>query len=340
MDIVNEVFKKSKPIYNKLEEYGFIKDNNKYTYIKNFNNNEFKLIFSIENDILSCKVIDNNLDEEFLALNIKNNPSTYVNEVKNECQIILEDIRNNCFITSIFTYSQTNRLVNYIYNKYHDKPEFLWKNYEYGVFRNKDNQKWYGIIMNTQNIKSNDYPHNIEILNLKLGRDKITTLLKRKGFYKAYHMSKIDWITLALDDTLKDDEIINLIDESYNLVNSPNEWLIPANATYFDVINYFDNNKIVEWKQSTNILVNDIIYIYVGAPFSKIMYKCRAIEVNIPYSYIDNNINMNKLMKLEVIKKYKKDILTFKKLNELGIKSIRGPRKINKKISKEISKVE
>ena len=339
MDIINELFEKSKPDFSKLEKYGFKKNNNKYTFKKNFYNDEFKLILTISNNEITSKVIDNNLNEEYIALNIKNNQSSYANEVKNGYKLILNDIKDNCFITSNFTYEQTNRIVKYIYNKYNDKPEFLWEGYDYGVFRNKNNKKWYTIIMNTKSIKSNDYPHNKEILNLKLDRDKIKELLKIKGFYKAYHMSKIDWITIVLDKTLKDEEIIKLIDESYNLVNNPNEWIIPANANYFDVISYFDNNKIVEWKQSTNILENDIIYIYVGAPYSKIMYKCRAIKVNILYNYSDNNIKMKKLMQLEVINKYNKDILTFKKLNELGIKSIRGPRKISKKVSDEISKV-
>lgn len=341
MDILNDIFKKSTPDLNKLEEYGFKKSNNTYIYTKVFFNNDFKLIFTIDkNKNISSKIIDNNLDEEYVAINIKNNTSTYVNEVKEKLKQILEDIKNNCFITSIFIYPQTNRITSYIYNKYNDKPEFLWDNYNHGVFRNKINNKWYGIIMNLETIKSKEYPHNIEVINIKLDREKIKKLLKKNGFYKAYHMNKTDWITIALNDTLKDKEIIELIEESYELVKTSEEWIIPANATYFDVISYFDNNKIIEWKQSSKILIDDIVYIYIGAPYSKIMYKCKAKEVNIPYDYKDDNIKMNYIMKLEVIKKYTKDKLTFKKLNELGIKSIRGPRKITKKISEVIKEVE
>ena len=58
----------------------------------------------------------------------------------------------------------------------------------------------------------------IEIINVKLNRDKIQKLLNKKGFYKAYHMNKIDWITIILNDTVSDLDIIELIDESYNLV--------------------------------------------------------------------------------------------------------------------------
>lgn len=215
MDIINKIFKKSVPDYNKLESYGFIKENNKYIYYKDFYNNEFKLVFIIDNNI-SIKIIDNNIEEEYIAIN---NNSRYANEVKNELLIILNNIKDNCFITNYFVYSQTNRIVNLIYKKYKDKPEFLWKDADYGVFRNKNSNKWYGIIMNLENIKSLDYPHDIEIINIKLDRDKITKLLNKKGFYKAYHMSKIDWISISLNDTLKDIDIMNLIDQSYNLVD-------------------------------------------------------------------------------------------------------------------------
>ena len=58
----------------------------------------------------------------------------------------------------------------------------------------------------------------VEVINIKLGREKIQKLLNNKGFYPAYHMNKKDWITIILNDTLKDNDIIALIDESYGLV--------------------------------------------------------------------------------------------------------------------------
>ena len=58
----------------------------------------------------------------------------------------------------------------------------------------------------------------VEVINIKLGREKIQKLLNNKGFYPAYHMNKKDWITIILNDTLKDNDIIALIDEPYGLV--------------------------------------------------------------------------------------------------------------------------
>ena len=57
-----------------------------------------------------------------------------------------------------------------------------------------------------------------------------------------------------------------------------------------------------------------------------------AVEVNIPYEYKSKNISMKYVMKLKLIKQYNHEKYTFQYLNELGIKTIRGPRKIGKEI--------
>ena len=67
---------------------------------------------------------------------------------------------------------------------------------------------------------SND--EEIEIINLKINPDMINLLLNYKGYYKAYHMNKKNWISVILDDTITDKDIFRLIDYSYDIVNSNN----------------------------------------------------------------------------------------------------------------------
>ena len=184
--------------------------------------------------------------------------------------------------------------------------------------------------MNIFSNKLNKEIGEIEIVNIKLNEDKIMNLLKKEGFYKAYHMNKKDWISIILNDTIEDKEIFSLIDESYEIINDNEEWIVPANPKYYDILNCFNNTNEIIWKQSSNIHINDIIYLYVAAPYSKIMYKCRAVEVNIPYSYKDSNIKINSIMRLKLIEDLKEENYSFEYLNRLGIKSIRGPRKIKK----------
>ena len=62
-------------------------------------------------------------------------------------------------------------------------------------------------------ISQGDY--EVEIINVKLNEEKIKKLLKQKGFYQAYHMNKKNWISIILDNTLSDDEIMSYIEESH-----------------------------------------------------------------------------------------------------------------------------
>ena len=66
------------------------------------------------------------------------------------------------------------------------------------------------------------------------------------------------------------------------------------------------------------------------------MYKCKVIEVNIPYEYKDKNVSMNKVMKIKLIEKMDKKNYDFNYLNKIGIKMIRGPRKISKEIENKL----
>ena len=74
--------------------------------------------------------------------------------------------------------------------------------------------------MNINESKLNNGSEDIEIINVKLDKDKILSLLNKKGFYKAYHMNKNNWISIILNDTLKDDEIFKLIDESRKIISN------------------------------------------------------------------------------------------------------------------------
>ena len=247
MSIETEIFKRSTVDFKKLKKYGFEKNNNNYTLEKLFFNDDFKAIISInEKGNISGKVIDLQVDEEYLGLRTETT-GEFVNKVRKAYKDILIDIRDHCFEPQYFISDQANRINKYIKNKYNDEPEFLWSKFPgYAIFRNKSNNKWYGIIMNLDLSKLGGDSGEVEIINIKLSENKIQELLKKDGFYKAYHMNKTDWISIILNNTLKDDEIITLLNESYNLISEPEEWIVPANPTYYDVINCFNNMETIK----------------------------------------------------------------------------------------------
>ena len=346
MTIEEEVFRKTKIDFDKILKYGFKKDKSLYKYSKNIMNNNFRIDVEINEDgVVKGKVFDLSFEEEYTNFRVEGNIGSFACQVKEEFENLLNNIKDNCFIRSDFIYEQSNVIAHLIKEKYGDDPEFEWDKFPgYATFRNKDSKKWYGIIMNIDKSKLDKKSNaEVEIIDIKLDSNTIEDLLKLDGFYPAYHMNKKSWISIILDNTVSNETIMNLIEKSYSYTvlnkNSFNEWIVPANPKYFDIENALKNNNIIMWKQSTDIKINDIIYLYVAQPYSSIMYKFKAVEVNIPYEYKDKNLKMQKVMKIALITRYEKGKLSFDKLKDFGINSIRGPRYVPLELSEYINKL-
>ena len=89
------------------------------------------------------------------------------------------------------------------------------------VFRHIDNRKWFGIAMaipyRTLGINRKG---NVDILNIKCSPVVIGPLRGKPGFRPAYHMNKDKWITVLLDGSAGQEEIISLLDMSYSMTAS------------------------------------------------------------------------------------------------------------------------
>jgi len=217
MNIENEIFKRIIIDFNKLEEYGFKKENNIYKYSKIFMNG-FKAEIIVNSDgKLSGKIYDLNTDDEYINFRIESQNGKFVNEVREQYKNILEDIKNHCTDKLYFITKQANRIAKSIIEVYGDEPEFVWDKFPgYGIFRNPNNEKWYSLIVNIYKSKlDKNCTGEVEIINLKLEPDKISKLLHKNGFYPAYHMNKQNWLSIILDDTISDEEIIKFIKESH-----------------------------------------------------------------------------------------------------------------------------
>ena len=240
---------------------------------------------------------------------------------------------------------------DYIRKKYKAKPEYPWRKYaEKAVFRHADNGKWFALVISIPGDKvglaGTDY---VDMVNLKAGdmyyRDLI---IQENGIMPAYHMNKMHWISVLLDGTVPDDRVFDLIDMSFlatasakkeENIRPPKEWIIPANPKYFDIVHAFDHTDTINWKQGAGIKKGDTVFMYVAAPVSAVLYKCRVLETDIPYEHKNKYITIRALMKIRLQKRYAQDKYTFETLKaEYGIYAVRGPRSIPNSLSAALKK--
>ncbi len=111
-----------------------------------------------------------------------------------------------------------DRLIEYIAARYDADEEHPWLSYpNYAVFRHRTNQKWFALVMEIPQSKlgvAGDA--RVDVLNVKCDPFLIGSLRAEKGFYPAYHMSKENWITIALDGSVADERIKWLLDMSFD----------------------------------------------------------------------------------------------------------------------------
>lgn len=113
-------------------------------------------------------------------------------------------------------------VIDYVKEYFGTSPEYLWeKTPDAGVFRHTENNKWYGLIMNISKSKLGIKEEgNVDILNVKCDPQLLGSLLMKRGYLPAYHMNKKHWLTVLIDGSIPQEEIIMLLTESYELTSS------------------------------------------------------------------------------------------------------------------------
>ena len=216
MPTEENVFLHSSVDFSKLEKYGFVKTGTDFILERSFLNGSFKAVITINRDgIVSGQVYDTDTNDIYLPLRVESVTGGYAGQVRAAYKTVLKDIREKCFVSTLFTGNQANRITQKIFELYGDKPDFPWRKNDGGVFRNPDSGKWYGLIMNIDKRKLNpELSGAVDVMNLKIAADKIPELIKRNGIYPAYHMNKKYWISVVLNDVLPDNTVMDLIAES------------------------------------------------------------------------------------------------------------------------------
>ncbi len=208
------------------KRFGFTEEDGRFVYASDFANGDFHALIEVAHDgAVSGRVFDKLNDEEYLQLRSESYGGAYVSSVRAAYEELLLKIADGCFTDIPFASEQANGIAAEIYKRYSVKPDFPWDKEPYhtaGVFRHTDSGKWFGLIMNVRRgvltKDGDDTP--VDVMNLKVDPVKAQDVLKIPGVYPAYHMNHKQWISVALDGTLTDEDVMELVGTSFDLTSN------------------------------------------------------------------------------------------------------------------------
>ena len=212
-----EIFKSYQFNKEKARDYGFVENGEVWTYSCQILQGDFIMTVSITTDNVSFQVFDKETGDLYPQVHMESMRGSFVGSVREACLEILYQIRKVCFDVQDFICPQTKRIMTKVQEKYGNQLEYLWeKSPDTAVLRHEDNQKWYAVLMRIPWDKLEKGREGlVEAVNIK--HDQVADLLSKRGIYPAFHMNKRYWLSLALDDSLSDDDVLDLLEISWNL---------------------------------------------------------------------------------------------------------------------------
>ena len=214
-----EIFKAYQFNSKKAKGYGFVENQGVWTFSSTILQGDFLMIVTVEDGDLSFQIYDQETGDLYPQVHMESMRGTFVGSVREACLEVLYDIRKSCFEVQEFLCPQTKRIMTLVQEKFENQLEYLWeKSPDTAVLRHDDNQKWYAVLMKISWEKLDKARKgHVEVVNLK--HDQVANLLLEKGIYPAFHMNKRYWISLPLDDTLSDEQIVKLFERSWFLTS-------------------------------------------------------------------------------------------------------------------------
>ena len=261
MTIEQKVFSRRRFSTKRLEDYGFRNMDACYSLSKEFMDGDFTAEIRVyQNGSVQGRVIDNMIGEEYIPLRMPNYSGAFVGSVRTAYEELLLDIADKCCTEVAFVSDQSNRITAMILDRYSVEPDFPWDEGRHetsGVFRHSSNNKWFGLIMNIdrRHLDKSADEENVDVINLKADENRIAALHKIRGIYPAYHMNHGKWISVMLDETLDDRDVMDLVDESFRLTSNAvgvlNEKLI---REALDIADSIPPGKVMSYGQIAELM--------------------------------------------------------------------------------------
>ena len=184
---------------SKIESYGFVIKDGYYHRRFPLAIDNFYVDIVILNNELTGHIYDETFGDEYVLFRSEKAVGEFANSIREAYKKILLDIRERCFVKTMFLDEQSSRIARYIIKTYGDNPEFPWKRFpQYAVFRNRNNHRWYAVFMN---VKDGDLEENVtarSIISIKPYKGDYQKLVRQENVYPGWHLDKESWISLSL----------------------------------------------------------------------------------------------------------------------------------------------
>lgn len=213
-------FKNRKLNTEKLLAFGFENTENCYLYHTDLLDGQMKLTVKVDTEEkIYTELIDNDSRDEYVLHLVDSAVGSFVGQVKNEYEAVLEEIAKKCFDLEVFKSNQAKEVIAYVRQTYGDELEYLWKKFpNNAVVRRADNRKWYAALLTVSRRKLGFASDEmVEILDLRMTPEDIEKLVDGMKLLPGYHMNKKHWITICLDGSVSSEDIFTRIRESYKL---------------------------------------------------------------------------------------------------------------------------
>lgn len=214
---MKELFPGKRPNFQKLSAYGFEERGGGYTLTREILDGEFILtVFIDRSGAGRTELLDSLTQEPYTLHLVEGVAGEYVGRVKEEYERVLGDVSAHCFEREAFHEPLAKKLIADVRDKSGDELEFLWARLpEAAVWRRKDNQKWYAVLMTVDRKKCGMKGEGkVEILDVRADPRETELLADGERIFPGYHMNKKHWITLPLDGTLPYEELRERLEES------------------------------------------------------------------------------------------------------------------------------
>lgn len=224
MEIFESILQNKQPNFERLTAYGFKKQGSYYIYSTAIMDGAFCLsIYITENGALTFRVADKATAEEYVLVQNPHAVGAFVGTVRAQCEAILNDILDKCYVPNVFKSASTKQVLRYVREKYDTEAEYLWETSpNNAALREKNTKKWYAALLTVEKRKIG-IPKDgvVEIIDLKAPPEEIEGLVDGKTYFPGYHMNKKHWYTVCLDGSVPMETVCECIDKSYNLVSRP-----------------------------------------------------------------------------------------------------------------------